>query len=115
MEVGSQRPSRRSDGTLGERRRQLPWPEDKRFRILSIDGGGIRVLNVSRHSNKLRPGHLHGNHFRIEDYVSQAAIAVVLKAKRLQAVKLAAVSQSLPEVIAVLGIVETILKAIVNC
>jgi tRNA pseudouridine13 synthase len=30
-----------------------------------LDGGGIRVLQVSRHPNKLRPGHLKGNRFRI--------------------------------------------------
>ena len=30
-----------------------------------LEGGGIRVLNVSRHANKLRPGHLRGNRFRI--------------------------------------------------
>ncbi|MCI0684759.1 MAG: tRNA pseudouridine(13) synthase TruD [Gemmataceae bacterium] len=30
-----------------------------------LDGDGIRVLRVSRHTNKLRPGHLHGNRFRI--------------------------------------------------
>ena len=44
MEANGQRPSRRSDGTLSGRRRQLPWPKDKRFRILSIDGGGIRGI-----------------------------------------------------------------------
>jgi uncharacterized protein len=42
METESKKPSRRSDGTLNQRRQQLPWPEGKRFRILSIDGGGIR-------------------------------------------------------------------------
>jgi tRNA pseudouridine13 synthase len=30
-----------------------------------LDGDGIRVLKVSRHTNKLRPGHLRGNRFRI--------------------------------------------------
>lgn len=30
-----------------------------------LDGDGIRLLNVSRHGNKLKPGHLHGNRFRI--------------------------------------------------
>lgn len=34
-------PPRRSDGTLQTRRLQLPWPKDRPFRILSIDGGGI--------------------------------------------------------------------------
>jgi tRNA pseudouridine13 synthase len=33
--------------------------------LAKLDGDGIRVLNVSRHTNKLRPGHLHGNRFRI--------------------------------------------------
>ncbi|MEQ1725876.1 MAG: CBASS cGAMP-activated phospholipase [Sphingopyxis sp.] len=44
METYGQSPLRRSEGTLGERRRQLPWPEGRRFRILSIDGGGIRGI-----------------------------------------------------------------------
>jgi tRNA pseudouridine13 synthase len=30
-----------------------------------LEGEGIRVLSVSRHGNKLKPGHLHGNRFRI--------------------------------------------------
>jgi tRNA pseudouridine13 synthase len=30
-----------------------------------LEGEGIHVLNVSRHTNKLKPGHLHGNWFRI--------------------------------------------------
>jgi len=32
---------RRSDGTRQTLREALPWPEDRPFRILSIDGGGI--------------------------------------------------------------------------
>lgn len=34
-------PPRRSDGTIQKQREPLPWPKDKPFRILSIDGGGI--------------------------------------------------------------------------
>jgi len=34
-------------------------------KLTVLDGDGIRVLQVSRHTNKLRPGHLHGNRFRI--------------------------------------------------
>ena len=35
-------PPRRSDGTLQSVRAKQPWPQGKPFRILSIDGGGIR-------------------------------------------------------------------------
>ena len=34
-------PPRRSDGTNQFRRSQQPWPNERPFRILSIDGGGI--------------------------------------------------------------------------
>jgi patatin-like phospholipase/acyl hydrolase len=34
-------PPRRSDGSIQTRRLQQPWPKDRPFRILSIDGGGI--------------------------------------------------------------------------
>jgi tRNA pseudouridine13 synthase len=33
--------------------------------LSQLDGDGIRVLRTDRHSNKLRPGHLRGNRFRI--------------------------------------------------
>ena len=37
-------PVRRSAGTIEHRRVQLAWPESTDFRILSIDGGGIRGI-----------------------------------------------------------------------
>src|ERR1043166_1692473 len=30
-----------------------------------LEGDGIKLLRVSRHTNKLKSGHLHGNRFRI--------------------------------------------------
>jgi tRNA pseudouridine13 synthase len=33
--------------------------------LAQLEGDGIRVLRVSRHTNKLKPGHLKGNRFRI--------------------------------------------------
>lgn len=36
--------SPRSAGTISERRELLSWPENREFRILSIDGGGIRGI-----------------------------------------------------------------------
>ena len=32
---------------------------------LALQGRGFRVLAAARHGNKLRPGHLRGNRFRI--------------------------------------------------
>jgi tRNA pseudouridine13 synthase len=34
-------------------------------RVAALDGDGIRVISSSRHGNKLKPGHLHGNRFHI--------------------------------------------------
>ena len=33
--------------------------------LAQLDGDGIALLRVSRHTNKLRPGHLRGNRFRV--------------------------------------------------
>ena len=37
-------PPKRSSGALMQRRVPLPWPENRDFRILAIDGGGIRGI-----------------------------------------------------------------------
>ncbi len=46
-------------------RQMVSLPASVEPRLPQLDGDGIRVLRVSRHGNKLRPGHLHGNRFRI--------------------------------------------------
>src|SRR5262249_1365365 len=46
-------------------RQWVSVPGNVEERLPSLDGDGIRLLQVSRHGNKLRPGHLHGNRFRI--------------------------------------------------
>jgi patatin-like phospholipase/acyl hydrolase len=62
-----QNQSRRSDGTLQGPREKLPWPADKPFRILSIDGGGIRgILPASilaRFEETLLGGRSAGDYF----------------------------------------------------
>jgi tRNA pseudouridine13 synthase len=56
-------------------RQMVSVPVSAEGRISQLDGEGIRVLNVSRHGNKLKSGHLHGNRFRIllRDVVPEAA------------------------------------------
>lgn len=46
-------------------RQWVSVPKEAEPRLKEIDGGGIRVLSVSRHVNKLKPGHLRGNRFRL--------------------------------------------------
>jgi tRNA pseudouridine13 synthase len=46
-------------------RQMVSVPADAEPRLKQLEGDGIRLLNVSRHGNKLKPGHLHGNRFRI--------------------------------------------------
>lgn len=46
-------------------RQWVSVPVEAESRLKRIDGDGIRVLNVSRHTNKLKPGHLRGNRFRV--------------------------------------------------
>lgn len=43
-DVDQPAPIKRSAGSLARRREPLPWPRDRDFRILSIDGGGIKGI-----------------------------------------------------------------------
>lgn len=53
-------PPRRSDGTHREFREKLPWPKDKPFRILSLDGGGIRGLFGASYLAEIERRYLKG-------------------------------------------------------
>src|SRR5947199_7163137 len=46
-------------------RQMVSVPASVEERLSQLEGDGIRILKVSRHGNKLRPGHLHGNEFSI--------------------------------------------------
>ena len=46
-------------------RQWVSVPKEAEPKLKAIDGDGIRVLNVSRHLTKLKPGHLRGNKFRV--------------------------------------------------
>lgn len=55
-------------------RQWVSVPATAEPRLAALDGDGITLLRTSRHVNKLRPGHLRGNRFRviIRDVVSDA-------------------------------------------
>lgn len=46
-------------------RQMVSIPDRAADRVHDLDGQGIKVLKVNRHTNKLRAGHLHGNRFRV--------------------------------------------------
>jgi tRNA pseudouridine13 synthase len=46
-------------------RQWVSVPIECESNVSKLDGGGIRVLKTGRHTNKLKPGHLRGNRFRI--------------------------------------------------
>ena len=51
---------KRSAGTLRHRRVQMPWPGNRQFRILSIDGGGIRGIFTAAFLANLENRYLGG-------------------------------------------------------
>jgi tRNA pseudouridine13 synthase len=61
-------------------------PASAEGRLGQLDGDGIRLLSVSRHTNKLKPGHLRGNRFRIliRDASREANVDAVLDRIRAQ-------------------------------
>lgn len=64
-------PPKRSEGALPVARVPLPWPEDREFRILSIDGGGIRGVFAARVLEMLEERHLGGR--PVADYFDMIA------------------------------------------
>ncbi len=46
-------------------RQMVSVPARAEMLLGQLDGDGIRLLAVHRHTNKLRPGHLRGNRFRV--------------------------------------------------
>jgi tRNA pseudouridine13 synthase len=46
-------------------RQMISVPHHCEGQLPALEGDGIRVLSVDRHTNKLRSGHLRGNRFRI--------------------------------------------------
>jgi tRNA pseudouridine13 synthase len=46
-------------------RQMISVPGRAEERLAQLEGDGVRLVRVSRHGNKLKSGHLHGNRFRI--------------------------------------------------
>jgi len=68
-------------------RQWISVPAPVEANLPALEGDGIRVLRVSRHGNKLKPGHLRGNRFRIliRDADSTKAEGVATIVARLNA------------------------------
>lgn len=62
---------RRSDGTIQKKRLKQPWPKDRLFKILSIDGGGIRGIFPAAYLSELERRFLSGA--PITDYFDMVA------------------------------------------
>src|SRR5436305_3937976 len=69
-------------------RQWVSVPKEAEPLVPKLDGDGIRVLKTGRHTNKLKPGHLRGNRFRIlvrgADRTREASTAAILDRIRTQ-------------------------------
>jgi tRNA pseudouridine13 synthase len=72
-------------------RQWVSAPHQAEPHLAQLDGDGIRLLKTSRHGNKLRPGHLHGNRFviRIRDVATAAALRLGEMLERIRQIGLA--------------------------
>jgi len=80
---------RRSDGTIQQRRIKQPWPRDRLFKILSIDGGGIRgvfpAAYLAELENRFLSGSSIASHFDMVAGTSTGGIIALALAKGLTA------------------------------
>jgi tRNA pseudouridine13 synthase len=67
-------------------RQWVSVPKGCEANVSKLDGDGIRVLKTGRHTNKLKPGHLRGNRFRllIRDANREANVSAILERIRAQ-------------------------------
>jgi tRNA pseudouridine13 synthase len=69
-------------------RQWVSVPAECEPRVKNLDGPGLRVLKTGKHSNKLKPGHLRGNCFRIlirdPDRTREESVAAILDRIRTQ-------------------------------
>ena len=82
-------PPRRSDGTIQTTRTKQPWPQDRLFRILSIDGGGIRGVFPAAYLAEIERRFLEGssvaNHFDMVAGTSTGGIIALALAHEMTA------------------------------
>lgn len=80
---------RRSDGTIQQKRVKQPWPKDRLFKILTIDGGGIRGVFPAAYLAELEHRFLGGKsisrHFDMVAGTSTGGIIALALAKGMTA------------------------------
>ena len=95
FDSGQHNPPKRSFGSLKQRRIPLPWPEDREFRILSIDGGGIRGIFPAAFLAGLEKRYLGGSsvapYFDLIAGTSTGGIIAIGLAAGLKAAKLSSI------------------------